>query len=601
MEEVDKILILSLNQLGCDLNEEVKRVADFGVSEVILGVTKCLKAINRDNEVPTSLPQNMAQRFRVASTIAQAIKDAGYPGDVGYQSLLYPSEADLRKILMFLIEKLPKDTTSASDEPLNKASLIHQEVKRKLSEALVQAWIPPNCRRMTRGYAIRASVTKYGTHHTNHFISKPYTSLDCSTKVSPAKRRYFETYARRVTKMLGNKYYVATLLNNHATQLEYDRIVPTSKHEKENSEALTLDPLFTGRVEDVVQVDDPAKSHSLLSAFGTYKELINTNEHGNEVKDTQSTDLQEVGMTTEEKIIVKREEHLSQCQNEVTELTKSIEECLKIVEDTESALNKLKEDMELEDRLVEEKATELKMKQRTASLIPDSDSNVQKLQTAVKNSEEKMTRLQQQWETHKQPLSEHLTKLSNDITGKKGSKEQLRAKMSDLRDKMRIMVQDASRKEAVLSQLKSQCENMNRDINRSIYTKRIVDISAKVRKQKEEIDRVLADTRMIQKEINTISGKLERTFTVVESTAFKEAGSNERARQVYRAVAAVHEGCGDLVEIIRETGTVQREISDLKEQVDLEKSKKVEENLEQLKTDLSQVKKENAALKQQLL
>ncbi|KAG0711563.1 Coiled-coil domain-containing protein 22 [Chionoecetes opilio] len=93
---------------------------------------------------------------------------------------------------------------------------------------------------------------------------------------------------------------------------------------------------------------------------------------------------------------------------------------------------------------------------------------------------------------------------------------------------------------------------------RSVYTKRIIDISAKVRKQKQEIDRVLADTRTIQKEINILSGKLERTFTVVEGTAYKEAANNERVRQVYRAVAAVHEGCGELVDIVRETGATQR-------------------------------------------
>lgn len=47
----------------------------------------------------------------------------------------------------------------------------------------------------------------------------------------------------------------------------------------------------------------------------------------------------------------------------------------------------------------------------------------------------------------------------------------------------------------------------------------------------------------------------------------QEATNNERVRQVYRAVAAVHEGCGELVDIVRETGAVQREISDLREQV----------------------------------
>lgn len=47
----------------------------------------------------------------------------------------------------------------------------------------------------------------------------------------------------------------------------------------------------------------------------------------------------------------------------------------------------------------------------------------------------------------------------------------------------------------------------------------------------------------------------------------QEAAHNERVRQVYRAVAAVHEGCGELVDIVRETGATQREISDLREQV----------------------------------
>ncbi|XP_042874640.1 coiled-coil domain-containing protein 22 homolog [Penaeus japonicus] len=83
MEEVDKILILTLNQLGCDIDEEVKSVGGFGIPEVVKGVVKCIRAINSDYELPTSLPQNMAQRFRAAASIAQAIKDVGYPGDVG--------------------------------------------------------------------------------------------------------------------------------------------------------------------------------------------------------------------------------------------------------------------------------------------------------------------------------------------------------------------------------------------------------------------------------------------------------------------------------------------------------------------------------------
>lgn len=597
MEEVDKILILTLNQLGCDLNEEVKSVKDFGIHDVIASVTKCLKTINGDNEIPGSLPQNMAQRFRVAATIAQAVKDTGYPGDVGYQSLLYPNEAELRRILMFLIEKLPKDTTAVSDEPINKASLIHQEVKLKLRKVLSQPWIPPHCRAVVRAYASQASLTSYGTQHNHPFVSKQYTPVE-SSKLSQAKKIYYEKYARRITKILGDRYVIPTLINHHAAQLEWDRILPSSEIEKESKEGMKLNPISPRNATDESKPVTHIEDHRLLtSTFGCYKVLMNTQEPGKDiVSQNSSTDI---GMSTEEQLTLKREEHLKQCQNEVADLAGKIEECIKVTDSAESSLVKLKEEIEMQDKLNEEKESEFKTKQRTANLIPDSESNIQKLQAAIKHSEEKMSRLQQQWEAHKEPLKEQLEKLNHEISGRKGNKEQLRAKVAELRDKMRSMVQDAARKEALLAQLRSQCETMNKDINRSVYTKRIIDISAKVRKQKEEIDRVLADTRTIQKEINTISGKLERTFTVVEGLAFKEASSNERARQIYRAVAAVHEGCGDLVDIIRETGAVQRDISDLQEQVDLEKDKKVEETLEQLKTDLSQVKKENAALKQQ--
>lgn len=60
-----------------DIDEEVKSVGGFGIPEVVTGVVKCIRAINSDYELPTSLPQNMAQRFRAAASIAQAIKVRG--------------------------------------------------------------------------------------------------------------------------------------------------------------------------------------------------------------------------------------------------------------------------------------------------------------------------------------------------------------------------------------------------------------------------------------------------------------------------------------------------------------------------------------------
>ena len=52
----------------------------------------------------------------------------GYKGEMGYQTFLYSNEADIRRVLMFLVEKLPKDTAVTSDEPLGKASVSKRPV-----------------------------------------------------------------------------------------------------------------------------------------------------------------------------------------------------------------------------------------------------------------------------------------------------------------------------------------------------------------------------------------------------------------------------------------------------------------------------------------
>lgn len=58
-------------------------------------------------------------------------------------------------------------------------------------------------------------------------------------------------------------------------------------------------------------------------------------------------------------------------------------------------------------------------------------------------------------------------------------------------------------------------------LSRSAYTRRILEIIGNIRKQKEEIERVLADTRQVQKEINQLTGRLDRSFAVADELIFK--------------------------------------------------------------------------------
>ena len=58
----------------------------------------------------------MAAKFRVGTSLAQAVKNLGYRGEVGYQTFLYSNESDVRRVFMFLIEQMPKESVSAAAE-----------------------------------------------------------------------------------------------------------------------------------------------------------------------------------------------------------------------------------------------------------------------------------------------------------------------------------------------------------------------------------------------------------------------------------------------------------------------------------------------------
>ena len=62
----------------------------------------------------------------------------GFKGDIGYQTFLYGNENDIRKLLLFLIERLPKDEIPVSSSTIT--SDIASLIKRSSINTI---WLPP--------------------------------------------------------------------------------------------------------------------------------------------------------------------------------------------------------------------------------------------------------------------------------------------------------------------------------------------------------------------------------------------------------------------------------------------------------------------------
>lgn len=73
--------------------------------------------------------------------------------------------------------------------------------------------------------------------------------------------------------------------------------------------------------------------------------------------------------------------------------------------------------------------------------------------------------------------------------------------------------------------LKNRLEDKKRKerigMTRAAYIKMIFDVTKKFDKQNDELSKAILETRRLQRDISNLSGRLERSFTLVESTLLK--------------------------------------------------------------------------------
>jgi len=69
--------------------------------------------------------------------------DLGYPLELGYQNFLYPSEPDLRDLLLFLAERLPSDASEDADQPAGDSAILLRAIGSQIRDQLALPWVPP--------------------------------------------------------------------------------------------------------------------------------------------------------------------------------------------------------------------------------------------------------------------------------------------------------------------------------------------------------------------------------------------------------------------------------------------------------------------------
>ncbi|XP_059766063.1 coiled-coil domain-containing protein 22 isoform X2 [Balaenoptera ricei] len=580
MEEADRILIHSLRQAGTAVPPDVQTLRAFTTELVVEAVVRCLRVINPavGSGLSPLLPLAMSARFRLAMSLAQACMDLGYPLELGYQNFLYPSEPDLRDLLLFLAERLPTDASEDADQPAGDSAILLRAIGSQIRDQLALPWVPPLLR-TPKLQRLQGSAHQKPFHASRLFMPDLLSrgeprEFQASPLLPPAPAQVPQPAAR-----------VASLLERHAIQL-----CQHTGRDRPRDEDWVHRPSRLPVQEDTRAQRQRLQKHLAEHLRQTW---------GRPGPPQQARDLGELlqtwgagartgapkgsRFTHSEKFTFHLEPEAQAAQvSDVPATSRRPEQDMWAAQEQE--LESLREQLEGVNRSIEE--VEANMKTLGISLV----------QLVVESSAQRVIHLAGQWEKHRVPLLaeyRHLRKLQ-DCRELESSRRL--AEIQELHQSVRAAAEEARRKEDVYKQLMSELETLPRDVSRLAYTQRILEIVGNIRKQKEEITKILSDTKELQKEINSLSGKLDRTFAVTDELVFKDAKKDDAVRKAYKYLAALHENCSQLIQTIEDTGTILREVRDLEEQIETEMGKKTLSNLEKIREDYRALRQENAGL-----
>lgn len=604
MDEVDNIIVHSLEQIGCSLyiepnddhadeecgSDEVFRLRYFTPTLLIQTVSKCLKEINpypdekRKKNVSTHiLPENMAQRFTVASDLAEMCKSIGYQLDIGYQTFLYPNEIETRRLLMFLVEHLPKHSKDGHRHDGSghhgivdgSLSILLRRAKQNISKELKTSWTP-QCVKSSLLPAIKPIS----------IVSATAPSLSLSANHGPInvpfrpQLIYTQTYATdskhkqgRSLKQLNHLHLISTLLHRNALDIH----VKSDSGKKLN--------LLTVMSRLCLSTTDYNLSNKTTSATSP-SPLQDLSNNQSNLQYSATVYYNDSAVPSQEQII------------EQIDLLKA--QHIKFNEErrnTFSQLDSIQETSKKTTEFIEELGQELRNHQRICAIIENVDENQIKLEALIEKTRKRRIALESQWGTLRSPAINRLEELR---TLKQTKNLQI---IEELRDKIQLLKNILNEKNTrymkLITELKNSgvCRINAVDGNtttpiillRHDYTQRIHEFICNIRKQRKDIHRILDDTKELQKHLNTLEGRLQRQFNYTDDILFQSAKHNTYAKQAYKILATLHENCNDIYQLIDQTGQTVKDIREHELQIDREYAKNLDGNLKQISSDINKI------------
>ena len=134
--------------------------------------------------------------------------------------------------------------------------------------------------------------------------------------------------------------------------------------------------------------------------------------------------------------------------------------------------------------------------------------------------------LESQWTEVRSTLVEQRDQLQQAWTDRQSKLNEKVTQINEMKSKGRVLLNEIKEKDDQLVRLQHDYETHKSSISktdhsRAFFTKQILEIVNNTTKQKEEINKTIIETRVLQKDLNRLTEKLDRTFQVTDSQLFK--------------------------------------------------------------------------------
>ncbi len=589
---------------------------------------------------PPFTVQSVPARTRLGQNLGLKFKELGYTGDAGYNNFLYPSPNDTRRMLMWLVSKLPKSEEEGTEEVLGAGAILHRSIHAELKTWEEGLWKVHFC-----GYGLSAT-----------FRTCPLLvpTEEKAGRSDALKAFYSSKYLSFVTDqapnpgMIGNSLLETNAIGTHsnadreadlqsgttgAKKAEYlksyiaqafaaTRQAGTKKDGEEGNgnedDAAGSGISGVGQVGSLADVLASMKAseggaESLgrfahVTAFGHEAAVANAEVARIAAQQMQATEEEkriavELALKEEADAESIREEELAEMQRKLDELVAAELGLQKLAEGDVSSMRQLENQLAATLAKTDELEKAYLVQKKALEMLPDAQSNIAKLQDICGKSAERLVELGTEWESHRVPLVASLRKHKEGLSVRKETCRKMVEEMKSMREEMKGMASQVREKEERFELLKAEFQRMPKNINRIQYTYRIMDIIKQIKKQNVEIEKIIGDIRQVQKDINSVGERLKRTETVADERMFKAANAankDEAHVKSYKLLAEMRATFEQLVEAVTEAGKADTTIRDLESKIEQLTQRLSSNNIDQIEKDLAQVKEDSQKLVKKL-